>query len=425
MLRPTIRSGLAPNTSASDRSPVGLSEARLNAFHPFLRLTALLQDIPPGPSAAPDGKPIQLQVGEPRNAPPAFVPEVLAEASAGWSRYPPARGDAAYRAAAADWLTRRYELPAGFLDPERHILPLPGTREGLFFTAVALAGPGGAGLENGRRPAILMPNPAYHVYSGAAAAIGAEAIWVPATPETGFQPDYPGLEPALLERAALAYLCSPANPQGSVAGLDKLAAMIGAARRYGFAAAFDECYSEIYFGAPPPGALQAAAESGSLEGVLAFHSLSKRSSAPGLRCGFVAGEAALIDSLDQALRYGGAGVPLPVLAAGTRLWQDEDHVEANRRRYGENFAIAERILGNRFGARTPAGAFFLWLDVGDGEAAALKLWREAGIRVLPGAYMCGTKDDDSAPGKPYIRIALVDDPPMTEVALSRLVEVLQ
>ncbi len=399
-----------------------MSEARLNAFHPFLRLAALLEDIPPGASAAPDGRPIQLQVGEPRNAPPDFVPEVLAEAAAGWSRYPPPRGDAAYRTAASDWLRRRYGLPAGFLDPERHILPLPGTREGLFFAAVALAG---AGAENGARRAILMPNPAYHVYSGAAAAIGARAIRVPATPETGFQPDYPGLEPELLESAALAYLCSPGNPQGAVAGPDRLAGMIGAARRHGFVAAFDECYSEIYFGAPPAGALQAAAESGSLENVLAFHSLSKRSSAPGLRCGFVAGDAGLIDVLDQALRYGGAGVPLPVLAAGTRLWQDEAHVEANRRRYRENFAIAERVLGNRFGARTPAGGFFLWLDVGDGEAAALKLWREAGIRVLPGAYMCGTKDDESGPGKPYIRIALVDDPPMTEVALSRLVEVLQ
>ena len=159
--------------------------------------------------------------------------------------------------------------------------------------------------------------------------------------------------------------------------------------------------------------------------MLAFHSLSKRSSAAGLRCGFVAGDPALIDRLDQAFRFGGAGVPLPVLAAGTRLWQDEAHVVANRQRYWQNFAVAERVLGNRFGARRPAGGFFLWLDVGDGEAAALKLWREAGIRVLPGAYMCGAEGDDSAPGAAYIRIALVDDPELTEAALGRLVEVLQ
>ena len=404
-----------------------MSEARLQAFHPFLRLTALLDGIPPGSSPGPEGKPVLLHVGEPRNAPPDFVAEAIAEAAPGWSRYPPPRGDAAYRAAAVAWLERRYDLPEGFLDPERHILPLPGSREGLFFAAIVLAGAKN-GPRTGRgegKGAILMPNPAYHVYSGAAAAIGAEAVMVPATAETGFQPEYTGLEPAILERAALAYLCSPANPQGAVAEAPRQAALIDCARTHGFVAAFDECYSEIYFDAPPPGALQLAAASGSLDQVLAFHSLSKRSSAAGLRCGFVAGDPELIGRLDQAFRFGGAGVPLPVLAAGTRLWQDEAHVVANRQRYRENFDVAERVLGNRFGARRPAGGFFLWLDVGDGEAAALKLWREAGIRVLPGAYMCGEEGDDSAPGAPYIRIALVDDPELTEAALGRLVEVLQ
>ncbi len=400
-----------------------MSEARLQAFHPFLRLTALLDGVPPGPSPGPKGKPLLLHVGDPRNAAPDFVAEAIAEAAPGWSRYPPPRGTAAYRAAAVAWLNRRYDLPEGFLDPERHILPLPGTREGLFVTAVVLAG-SQAGAGEGRG-AILMPNPAYHVYSGAAAAIGAEAVMVPATAETGFQPEYTSLDPAILQRAALAYLCSPANPQGAVAEAPRQAALIDCARAHGFVAAFDECYSEIYFDAPPPGALQLAAASGSLEQVMAFHSLSKRSSAAGLRCGFVAGDPALIDRLDQAFRFGGAGVPLPILAAGTRLWQDEAHVVANRQRYRENFAVAERVLGNRFGARRPAGGFFLWLDVGDGEAAALKLWREAGIRVLPGAYMCGQEGDDSAPGAPYIRIALVDDPELTEAALGRLAEVLQ
>lgn len=402
-----------------------MSDPRLETLHPFLRLSALLDEIPPGCSVAPDGKPILLQVGEPRNAPPDFVAETLAEAAAGWSRYPPPRGSADYRAAVVDWLTRRYDLPTGFLDPERNVLPLPGTREGLFFAALALTDKADSGRGGEGRRAILLPNPAYHVYSGAAASIGAEAVAVPATAETDFQPDYPGLDPAVLRSAALAFLCSPANPQGSVAGPEKLAALIDCAREHGFAAAVDECYSEIYFDGPPPGALQSAAKSGSLENLLVFHSLSKRSSAPGLRCGFVAGDARLIDILDQALRFGGAGVPLPVLAAGARLWRDEAHVAANRRRYQENFAIAERILGNRFGVRSPAGGFFLWLDVGDGEAAALKLWREAGIRVLPGAYMCGKSADDSRPGAPYIRIALVDDPTLTEAALGRLAEILQ
>jgi N-succinyldiaminopimelate aminotransferase len=157
---------------------------------------------------------------------------------------------------------------------------------------------------------------------------------------------------------------------------------------------------------------------------LVFHSLSKRSSAPGLRCGFVVGDPERIAALDGILRVGGAGVPLPVIAAGTRLWREEEHVAANRARYQENFTVAERVLGNRFGFRKPEGAFFLWLDVGDGEAAARTLWREAGIRVLPGAYMCQEGPDGENPGAPYIRVALVYDPALTEAALRRLAEVL-
>jgi aspartate/methionine/tyrosine aminotransferase len=197
------------------------------------------------------------------------------------------------------------------------------------------------------------------------------------------------------------------------------------ARGYDFTIAFDECYAEIYNGDPPPGALQAAAAlGGGLDNVLAFHSLSKRSSAPGLRCGFAVGDPKKIAALDVILSTGGAGVPRPVLAAGTRLWREEEHVAANRARYQENFAIAERVLGNRYNFRKPEGGFFLWLDVGDGEAAALALWREAGIRVLPGAYMCQSADGEENPGASYIRIALIYDAALTEAALRRVVEVL-
>lgn len=410
---------------------IEIDRRHLQSVYPFGRLNRLLDGVAPGAPGievaghAP-GEPVPLHIGEPRNQPPAFVAEELTKAAAEWSRYPLPRGTPDYRKACADWLTRRYRLPAAMIDPETMILPVPGTREGLFFTALVTAPADGRAEGRGKgRAAILIPNPCYHVYCGAAVAAGAEPVFVSATRETGFQPDYAALDPALLERTALAYFCTPSNPQGAVADLAQMQDLIRLARGHDFTIAFDECYAEIYTGDPPTGALQAAAAlGGGLDNVLAFHSLSKRSSAPGLRCGFAVGDPQKIAALDVILATGGAGVPRPVLAAGTRLWREEAHVAANRARYQENFAIAERVLGNRYNFRKPAGGFFLWLDVGDGEAAALALWREAGIRVLPGAYMCQSADGEENPGAPYIRIALIYDAAFTEAALRRVVEVL-
>lgn len=401
---------------------------KLLQYFPFTRLARLLDGVPPGepPRVAGNGRapgaPIQLSVGEPQGQAPAFVAEELARAAAGWSRYPPPRGTPDYLEACAAWLARRYGVPEGMIDPARMIVAVPGTREGLFFAALVAEPP--AGARNGR-PAVLLPNPFYHVYAGAAEAAGAEPVFVPATRASGFLPDYAALPEAVLARTVLAYYCTPSNPQGAAADLDRLQGLIRLARRFGFTVAFDECYGEIYPGAPPPGALQAAAAlGGSLDHVLVFQSLSKRSSAPGLRCGFAVGDPARIAPLAEALRVGGAGVPLPVLAAGARLWGEDDHVAANRAGYQRNFAIAERVLGNRFGFRTPAGGFFLWLEVGDGEAAARALWRAAAIRVLPGAYMSVAGPDGANPGAPYVRVALVYDAATTEAALERMVEVL-
>ena len=401
------------------------------SFHPFARLGRLLDAHPAGTpvGAAPDtpgAKPILLSIGEPKNQPPAFVAEEIAKAAATWSSYPPPRGTDAYRGACADWLTGRFALPAGVIDQAKHILPLPGSREGLFFAVVAAVQDYQLKHGNGAEPpVVLLPNPFYHVYAGSALAVGAEPVFVPATAASGFMPDYAALDTALLKRTAFCFLNSPANPQGAAAGRDYLARLIDLARRHDFVVGFDECYSEIYAETPPAGALEAALDlGGSLDHLLVFHSLSKRSSAPGLRCGFAAGDAALIDSLDVALRVGGAGVSHPILAAGARLWRDETHVEANRDYYRQNFALAQRILGNRFGFRQPDGGFFLWLDVGDGEAAALKLWREAGVRVLPGGYMAEPGPDGVNPGARYIRVALVYDAATTEEGLNRIVQTL-
>lgn len=382
-------------------------------YHPFTRLNALLADL-----RTPQGVAVlNLALGEPQFAAPPMLQEVLEREAAGWSRYPPSAGTPEFRTAVAEWLGRRYRLPPGLIDPDRNILPAPGSREALFqlaLSAVALKG-------NGQPPKVLIPNPFYHVYAGAAAAAGAEPVFVPAGPESGFLPDYEALPPALLDRAALAFLSTPANPQGAVADLPRLEALLGLARRHGFVLAVDECYAEIYDRAPPPGALEAAARAGGgLDHLVVLHSLSKRSSVPGLRSGFIAGPPELIRRALQLVNFGGAGVPLPVLAASAALWREESHVAENRARYRRNMDVAERVLANSLGFRRPAGGFFLWLEVGDSEAAARRLWSEAGLRVMPGAYMGRVDAAGRHPGRAYIRVALVHEPEMVADAMTRL-----
>ena len=382
--------------------------------YPFQRLAALLAGIEPGAS------PLVMSIGEPQHTPPDLLAKSLAQTDlAEWGKYPPTPGTPDYRSAVAAWAKARYGLPAGFLDPERHILPVAGSREGLFMAAQLCVPP----QKNGRAPTVLMPNPFYQVYFGAAVMNGAEPIFVPATKATDFLPDYAAVAPADLDRAAMAYLCTPANPQGAVASLELLKDVIRLARKHDFVLVSDECYSEIYDTTAPAGALQACAALGDgLKNVLVFNSLSKRSSVPGLRAGFVAGDADLIAKFQKLRAHGGAVQPVPVLAAAAALWRNEDHVEENRSLYRAKLDDAERIFGKDFGFYRPAGGFFLWLDVGDGEAATKKLWREAGVKVLPGGYLARAANDDSRsnPGSAYIRVALVHDRQRTADALTRM-----
>ena len=390
--------------------------------YPFDRLRALLRDVEP-----PTGRPqIHMQIGEPKHAPPEFIGPTLVDNMADWGRYPPPNGPEALREAITDWLARRYDLPAGMIDPGRNVAVVSGTREALFMAAL-LAVPE---QKAGAKPIVLMPNPFYQVYVGAAAMARAETVLLPAGPETGFQPDFASLDPAILERTALAYLNSPANPQGSIADLEMLESAIELARRYDFVLAVDECYSEIYTAEPPPGGLSACAKiaDGGVDtcrNVLVFHSLSKRSNVPGLRSGFVAGDPDLIALLLRLRQYGGAQLPLPVMNASEALWCDEAHVEQSRALYREKFDLALDILDGAYGATRPGGAFYLWLDVGDGAVAAESLWKQAGIRVLPGEYLAQTDPAGSNPGRRFIRVALVHDIETTRDAISRIRETLE
>jgi N-succinyldiaminopimelate aminotransferase len=360
----------------------------------FPRLRRLLD------AHAPGGEVIQMTIGEPRHAFPPWVAQVIAEHAADFVKYPPNEGTPELRQVMAEWVGRRYGVQ---IDPDTQIMGLNGTREGLFNAAIALC----PETKAGARPVVLTPNPFYQVYAVAALSVGAEPVYVPARAETGFLPDYASLPPEILDRTAIAYLCSPANPQGSVASRDYWADLLALAEKHDFRIFADECYSEIWRDAPPPGALEVAQAVGAdPERVLIFHSLSKRSNLAGLRAGFVAGGPNSIKAMKQLRAYAGAPVPLPLQRAAETVWADEGHVEENRALYQRKYEIADRVFAGFQGCGAPEAGFFLWLPVEDGEAAALKLWRETGVRVLPGSYLSREVNGDN-PGKGYIRVAMV------------------
>ncbi len=375
----------------------------------FPRLRALLAGIEPG------GQPMVMTIGEPRHAMPDFVAPIMAESIGLLGKYPSNEGTPALLDAISGWISRRHGLTVA---PDR-IMALNGTREGLFNAALALA----PEQKNGARPVVLVPNPFYQVYAVAAAAVGAETVFAPATAETGHLPDYAALDPALLDRAVIAYICSPANPQGSIASEEYLETLIALADRHDFLIFADECYSEIYRDAPPPGALAVATRMGLADRVVMFNSLSKRSNLPGLRSGFAAGSPQAIAQMRRLRSYAGAPLSGPAQAISAAAWADEAHVQDSLALYQKKYAVADRVLGNVPGYRGPEGGFFLWLPVEDGEEAAKTLWREAGIQVLPGAYLSREVDGDN-PGRGYIRVALVAGEDETEQALTRLKDVL-
>lgn len=373
----------------------------------FPRLRALLDPHAPG------GDVLHMTIGEPKHAFPAWVAEVIAEHSAEFNKYPPNEGSPELLQSIATWLQARYGVG---VNPAEQIMALNGTREGLYNAAMALC-PETLG---GKPPVILIPNPFYQVYMVAALSIGAEPVFVPATAESGFLPDYTALPPEVLDRTAIAYLCSPSNPQGAVASRTYWRDLIGLAEKHDFQIFADECYSEIYRDTPPVGGLQMAAEFGAdPERVVVFHSLSKRSNLAGLRSGFASGGPRSIAQLKQLRTYSGAPLPLPLQRAATKIWADEAHVIENRALYAEKFEMADEIFAGVPGYNSPEAGFFLWIDVGDGEAAALKLWQDTGVRVLPGAYL--SRDVQGAnPGKKYIRVALVAPKNEAEQGLIRL-----
>jgi len=381
---------------------------------PWERIRALLAGAEPGET------PIDMTIGEPRHAMPDFVMDRLAEAASGFGQYPPIRGTEALRGSISDWITRRYGVA---VDPDTSILALNGSREGLSSAVV----PALERRADVSEPAVLIPNPFYQCYAAAALATGAEAIFLPALRENNFLPCLDTLEndAGLLNRTVAFYVCSPANPQGTLADARYLKRAMDLARRHDFMLFVDECYSEIYDGEAPTGGLEIALrDTGSPDNVMVFNSLSKRSNLPGLRSGFCAGDPAFVDRFARFRNVTCPQVPTPIQHASAALWADEAHVEANRALYRAKFDATDRIIGARYGYERPGGAFFLWLDMaqfGGSEAATVTLWKGCGVKVVPGAYLCHLATDGPDPGSDFVRLALVHDLDLTEAALTRLV----
>lgn len=396
------------------------SSLSLLSDYPFQRLRDLLDhhDTPPGLP------PLAMSIGEPQHQPPTLLQKAINDHADLWNKYPPIAGTPELNTAIIGFLNRRYNLKDDFLGLE-NVLPVCGTREALFMIGNLMIERPSEGME---KPLVLVPNPFYQVYVGAAVMNEATPVYLPAGPENRFMPDLDAVSDETWAKTTLLFLCSPGNPQGMVADMDYLRTALKLARTHNFTLLMDECYAELYDSEKPHGALEVAQETGCLDNLLVFHSLSKRSSAAGLRSGFVAGDTRLIKAFTSLRNYGGASMPLPLQAASVALWNDDDHVVNNRRLYKMKIDAAERHLGTQLGFYRPAGGFFLWLDVrkrwADGEAAALEIWQKCAVRVIPGEYLAKTDQNGDNPGKPYIRVALVHEQDIIEQALQRIAAIL-
>ena len=344
---------------------------------------------------APGGDVINMTIGEPKHKFPDWVVPALMDAVAGFNSYPDNNGTEQLRGSICEFLKRRYQVS---MKADSQVMVLNGTREGLFNAVVALCPTGSK---------ILIPNPFYQVYAVAAMAVGAQPVYLPTSVETGFLPNLDELTSSELNDASAFFLCSPSNPQGAIADADYWTRLLGLAETYDFKIFADECYSEIYRNAPPPGALEIAAKIGAdPERVVAFHSLSKRSNLPGLRSGFVASGPKNISQIKQLRAYAGCPVAGPIQDVSAKVWADEDHVVANRQLYCDKFEVSDRIFDGIDAYNSPEAGFFLWLPVEDDQIAAIKLWTEKGVRVLPGSYLGYTANEQN-PGSGYVRVALV------------------
>lgn len=374
----------------------------LNRLHPypFEKLARLKKGVTP-PADMP---PITLSIGEPKHATPHLIQESLLTHLHGLSNYPTTKGLPELRRTIADWIVRRFKLGADGIDPETQVLPVNGTREALFSFAQAVIAPS-------RDPLVLMPNPFYQIYEGAALLACAEPYYLNTLETSGYLPDFDSVPDQVWRQCQLLYLCTPGNPTGAMIGRCQFEKLIELAERHDFVIASDECYSELYDdeNQPPLGLLEVASALGrtDFKRCVVFHSLSKRSNAPGLRSGFVAGDADILQQYFQYRTYHGCAMPLPTQHASIAAWQDENHVVANRQLYREKFSACIEILNDVGPIKRPPAGFYLWLKTPMSDTDfAQRLFQQQNVTVLPGSFL--SRDTGAVdPGRNHVRIALV------------------
>lgn len=368
--------------------------------YPFEKLRALLG----GVAANPDKRAIALSIGEPKHSSPAFVKQALADNLDQMAVYPTTQGIPALREAISQWCERRFQVPVGWLDPARHVLPVNGTREALFAFTQTVVRRDVGGL-------VISPNPFYQIYEGAALLAGAAPHYLPCLDQNGFNPDFDAVSAQVWQRCQILFLCSPGNPTGALVPMPTLKKLIALADEHDFVIAADECYSELYFDedAPPPGLLTACAELGrsDFKRCVVFHSLSKRSNLPGLRSGFVAGDAEILKAFLLYRTYHGCAMPVQTQLASIAAWEDEAHVLANRDLYREKFDAVLDILTPVLDVKRPDGSFYLWAKVPMDDAEFCRqLFEQEHVTVVPGSYL-SREVEGLNPGAGRVRMALV------------------
>ena len=384
--------------------------------YPFQRL----RDLFAGTAPNPEYQPINLSIGEPKHATPALISSALADNLSGLATYPTTLGIASLREAISAWIAKRYQIPA--LNPDTEIIPVNGSREALFAFAQTVID------SSLPQPVVISPNPFYQIYEGATLLAGAEPYFLNTLPGNDFAMAFETVPESVLQRTQLVYVCSPGNPSGKVLSLEQWKEIFDLSDRYGFVIAADECYSEIYFDEtePPLGALQAARLLGrDYSRLVVFSSLSKRSNVPGMRSGFVAGDAKILEKFLLYRTYHGCAMNPAVQAASVAAWQDEVHVVENRRLYAEKFAAVTPVLQEVLDVELPDAAFYLWAYTGQSDTEfALRLYRDYNVTVLPGSFLAREAHGVN-PGQGFIRIALVASLEECMEAASRIRELAQ
>ena len=377
--------------------------------YPFEQLAALLSGIQPPAGVTP----IPLSIGEPQHAPPQFVLDALTEHRGLIAKYPTTKGTETLRTAIASWLDQRFSLTRSPIDPETQVIPVNGTREAIFAAVQAAADRTVGGL-------VVMPNPFYQIYEGAAFMAGLTPHYLPI--DASGQPDYRAVSDRVWADCQFCFICTPGNPSGTVIDEETLEYLIKKANAFDFWLASDECYSEIYRNTPPPGLLEVCAQMGHRDysQCLVFHSLSKRSNLPGLRSGFVAGDASFIAPFLKYRTYHGCSMSMAVQKASELAWSDEDHVMVNRGLYAEKFQAAADILGDQLDSHDPGAGFYLWAKTSTGcDTFSRDLYAATGVTVLPGQFL-GREVDGVNPGAGFVRMALVAEPNTCREALQRI-----